>query len=56
MGIKLGIVGAGGIGRTHATAAGKVGIEIAAVADVDVAAARALAEAHSIPEAFGTPP
>jgi predicted dehydrogenase len=55
MSIRLGIVGAGGIGRAHVTAAGKVGIEVVAVADVDAKAARRLADDYSIREAFGSP-
>ena len=55
MSIKLGIVGAGGIGRAHASAARKAGIDIVGVADVDATAAQALAEAHSIPEVFANP-
>ena len=43
MSIKLGIVGAGGIGRTHLQAAKRAGVEVACVADVNGAAAAKLA-------------
>lgn len=43
MGVRLGIIGAGGIGRTHVKAAAAAGVEVACVADLNADAAQSLA-------------
>ena len=46
MSARIGIVGAGNIGRIHAQAAQWAGSTVAAICDVDLARAEALAAAH----------
>lgn len=46
MTVSLGIIGAGTVARLHADAAGRAGVRIAGICDVDVERARALAADH----------
>lgn len=56
MAIRLGIVGAGAIGRVHADAAKEVdGIDVACVADVNGAAAKTFASDLGVPEVSTDP-
>jgi len=55
MSIRLGIIGAGTIGGTHAAAAKATGLDVACVADIDAKAARSFARTHGIREAFSDP-
>jgi len=48
MPIKLGIIGAGAIGQSHAQTAKRVGVDIACIADVNEQAARTLASASGV--------
>ena len=45
--VRLGIIGAGGIGQMHAASARDAGSDVVAVTDIDEAAARSLADAHA---------
>ncbi len=49
MGIRMGIIGAGVIGKLHTQVAKRHGVEVIAVADVNEQAAKVLAEAEDIP-------
>ncbi|GIF75867.1 Gfo/Idh/MocA family protein [Asanoa siamensis] len=52
--MRLGIVGCGKIARNHVRALrGIPGVEVAAVADVDVVRAAAFAREHGVPRAYG---
>ncbi len=53
MATKAGIIGAGGMVGYHIAGFQEAGAEIVAIADVNEAAARKVAEAHGIPEAHG---
>lgn len=55
MGIKLGIVGAGGIARAHLSAAKSVGVMVTAIADVSDDAAKTTAGEFNIPETYSDP-
>ena len=55
MSVRLGIVGAGGIGRTHVKAAAAAGVEAACVADLDKDAARTLAATAGDADAVDDP-
>lgn len=55
MSIRIGIVGAGAIGRVHAQAAKRVGNQIVCVADTNEAAAQALAQAEGISQTTDSP-
>ena len=46
MSITLGIIGAGTIGEVHAKAAAEAGTQVARIADLDLKAAKKLAEKH----------
>jgi predicted dehydrogenase len=51
--VRVGIIGCGKIARSHVTALrGVDGVQVVAVADVDIARARAFAAAHTIPSAY----
>jgi predicted dehydrogenase len=50
--MKIGIIGAGGIGRLHGEAAAKAGVTVAAFCDVDAERAAAAAAAHPGATAF----
>jgi predicted dehydrogenase len=52
--LRLGIIGCGVIGEIHAdAAAGADEVEVVAVADLDGAAARRVAERHGVPRVYG---
>jgi len=53
--LRLGVIGAGGIGAVHAAAAQRAGWQLAAVADPDPARAAALAALHGEGRAFDDP-
>ncbi len=55
MSLKLGIIGAGAIGRVHAQSAKKVGVDVFGVADVNGAAAKSFAEAEGLKNHFDSP-
>lgn len=55
MSIRLGIVGAGSIGRAHAQAARRIGLDLVCVADVNGEAARRLAEDEAIAQSTDDP-
>ena len=55
MATKIGIIGAGGMLQYHAAGFRAAGAEIAAIADLNEAAAKAAAEKWDIPAAYGSP-
>ena len=55
MSIRLGIVGAGSIGKTHAQAARRLGLDLVCVADVNGEAAQRLAESEGIERSTDDP-
>lgn len=55
MPVRLGIIGAGTIGATHAQTAQRVGVPVNGIADTNEAAAKALAAKEGIPAAYGDP-
>jgi predicted dehydrogenase len=53
MTIRIGIIGTGGMGNTHARIFNELkGVKVTACADIDLARAQAFAQAHKIPKAF----
>ncbi len=53
MATKVGIIGAGGMLRYHVQGFRNAGAAVAAIADMNVAAAQTAADQHGIPEVFG---
>ncbi|MEM9160712.1 MAG: Gfo/Idh/MocA family oxidoreductase, partial [Verrucomicrobiota bacterium] len=53
MSTKVGIIGAGGMAQYHIAGFRQAGAEILAVADLNAEAAKASAEANSIPNSYG---